>query len=216
MASPADSPPPRRLDRPTEDDINRMLGILGEAFSNDKALAVATGGSPTIRSAYLHTIVDNANRNGQIYVVGPEPEFDGVALWAPPGVDWAPCDDQDYRKLLPADVLEWIVHHAIPMYEELYKTAFGPRGTEVSILAWHVKLIAVRPSRQRQGLGKSLMRVICKEASQGMYRMVADCHTQISVGFFQKLGFRHQAVKNYYSPLGVGFPLWCMLREPPS
>ena len=52
---------------------------------------------------------------------------------------------------------------AIPMYEELYKTAFGPRGTDVSVLAWHVKLIAVRPSRQRQGLGKSLMRVICKE-----------------------------------------------------
>ena len=96
----------------------------------DKALALATGGSPTIRSAYLHTIVDNANRNGQIYVVGPDPEFDGVALWAPPGVDWTPwyvcalfnffwvfmflffwSDDKDYRKLLPADVLEWLVHH---------------------------------------------------------------------------------------------------------
>jgi len=179
-------------------------------------MKLVTGGSPTARSAYIRAMVDNANRLGEIYVVGPEPEFEGIALWAPPGVDWQAFDNNDYRRLLTQESLEWLVHHAIPTYEGLYKSAFGPRGFDVSKQAWHLKLIAINPSRQKEGLGKALVRAATREAYKGKYRVVTDCHTQLSVGFFQNLGFRHQAVKNFYSPFGIGFPMWCMVKEPSS
>jgi len=205
---------PRKLVRPTEDDVQRILKTVEEALEEDKSMMLATGGSAIARSAYIRSLVDNANRFGEIYVAGPEPDFDGVALWAPPGVDWTTYDNNDYRKLLTQDSLEWLIHHAIPTYEGLYRSAFGSRGLDVSRQSWHLKLLVVNPSKQKEGLGQALVRAVATEASKEKYRIVTDCHTQLSVGFFQKLGFRHQAVKNFYSPFGIGFPMWCMLKEP--
>jgi len=200
--------------------MTQILVILGEALEQDNPIKIITGGSPDAYTKYLRLLVDNALARGEVYVAGLDSDrpdhLDGVALWAPPGSDWTAYKDKEYQQLLRPEVLEWLLHHAIPTYDGLYKSAFGPEGHDVSVKSWHLKMLAVRPSVQRQGLAKALVTQVADKIIEGHQSIVTDCHTQVSIRFFQKLGFRHQSVKNYYNPFGVGFPMWCMLREPMS
>jgi len=212
------SSPPTTHPPSTDDQVTQILDILGEALENDNPIRIITGGSPDAYAAYLRLLVESAIARGEVHVASLDPDaeqFDGVALWAPPGLDWTACKNKDYQRLLRPEVLEWLLYHAIPTYDGLYRSAFGPQGYDVSVKSWHLKMLAVRPSAQKQGIARALVSQVADKI-EGDYSIVTDCHTQVSIRFFQKLGFRHQSVKNYYNPFGVGFPMWCMLRESTS
>jgi len=73
-------------------------------------LMVSTGGSATALSTYLRLLLNGCVESGALFVAGSPPgshEFDGVALWGPPGDDWLPwCVPR--IPFLPARSLPWL------------------------------------------------------------------------------------------------------------
>ncbi|KAF9781258.1 hypothetical protein BJ322DRAFT_263899 [Thelephora terrestris] len=212
-----DRPHVRQLTEPSEKDLQRVLFILHETISNDTVVKVYTGGSTAALSTYLRLLLDGCVDSGGLFVAWTSPdsrEFDAVALWSPPSKDWLPWEEEEFLSQLRQEKKDWITHHAISKYEELYKSAFGAWGYNAGINNWQLKAIAVLQECRGRGLGKALMEVVHRKATASNHKVVVDCHSQIAVRFFHKLGFQHQSVKNFFSLTEPGFAMWCMVWEP--
>ncbi|KAF9648303.1 hypothetical protein BDM02DRAFT_2321535 [Thelephora ganbajun] len=161
-----DLPHVRRLTDPSKKDLQRALSILHETLSSDTVLMVSTGGSATALNTYLRLLVNGCVKSGALFAAWPSSgshEFGGVALWGPPCDDWLPClprEEEEFLSELRQEERDWVTQHAIPRYEELYKSAFGARGYNASISNWQLKAIAVRPEYQRRGLGRALIEAV--------------------------------------------------------
>ncbi|OSD00487.1 hypothetical protein PYCCODRAFT_1371133, partial [Trametes coccinea BRFM310] len=198
-----------------EDDIERAVQILHDAFKDDVGTASYSGGSARVqRDIYRRTITACLTR-GQVYLGFLDDEPQGVAALIEPGADWAFYEHEDFTRTLSSYLEEWYAYHYIPTYQELYRSAFSA-GERARRDAWNLKFLAVSPDHQRKGLGRELVRTLCGKADAGRERVTADVKNPRSVQWLRRFGFTHRGVKNFTSRDSAGFPLWCVVREPSS
>ncbi|KAI0293025.1 hypothetical protein B0F90DRAFT_1644075, partial [Multifurca ochricompacta] len=149
-------------------------------------------------------------RDGEVWVAGFNDQINAVTFWIRPGADFHIGLSDDYIRDLPDDMKEWMAHHFVPKYNELYKARTA--GQQVRVQAWHILLIGVQPTFQRRGLGKRLLDVLREKVSFGMTASSQRTGC-FQVHFFNNSGFAYTGVKNFISRQ-AGFPLWSMLRLP--
>ncbi|KAI0049539.1 acyl-CoA N-acyltransferase [Auriscalpium vulgare] len=204
----------RLLTAPSDDDRARILDILEAAFHADNLILCLTGASRTAERFLYQRIIDVCLRDGEVWVAGFGGRIDAVALWIRPGRDYLIGADDEYRRTLPDEMQDWYLQHMRPKYQELYAATYA-KGSQTRVQAWHLKLMAVHPQRQRQRLGKSLMSTLLDKADRSSLTLTTDVQTSSALHFFQALGFKYTGVKNFISRR-AGFPLWSMLRQPSS
>ncbi|KAI0372358.1 hypothetical protein BV20DRAFT_1034487 [Pilatotrama ljubarskyi] len=203
----------RRLADPTDEEIERAVQILFNAFRDDVGMASFSGGSTRVQRDIFRRTLRACLAHGEVYVGLVDGKAYGVAASIAPGADWAFYDQDDFTKDLSSYLDEWFTYHYIPTYEELYRLAL-PGGQRGRRDAWNLKLLAVDPECQRRGIGRALLGSVCEQADAGEKCVTADVKSPNLVQWFRKSGFSHRAVKNFTSRDSAGFPLWCMVRDP--
>ncbi|TFY62310.1 hypothetical protein EVG20_g6752 [Dentipellis fragilis] len=204
----------RQLTAPDDAEHQHMIALLEETFANDTAIRCVTGGSKDNRRAWCKLLIDKTLREGQLWAAGFNGRIDALAFWFGPGVESAIAESNEYAAMLTEDMRDWMNLHYRPQYQELYRSTYAT-GSRVRIQAWHLKIIAVRLSHQRQGLGRALVAVVTEKADRDTVAMTTDTTTSNALYFLQRLGFRYIGVKNFVMQR-YGFPMWCMIREPPT
>ncbi|KAI0260014.1 hypothetical protein BC834DRAFT_973815 [Gloeopeniophorella convolvens] len=165
MASP--SPSVRHLAAPSAQERTRIIELLETAFFND----------------------------GEVWVAGFNGQINAVAFWVRPGADFHIGLADDYFRRLPDDMREWLSHHFIPKYHELYSSSY-PNGQQTRVQSWHLVLLGVQQSSQRRGLGKRLVNILRERADRQSQTITADVQTSAAVHFLNNAGFRYMGVKN--------------------
>ncbi|KAI0298328.1 hypothetical protein B0F90DRAFT_1938175 [Multifurca ochricompacta] len=202
----------RRLTSPNTQERTRVVEILETALLDDKAILCLTGASKTSERELYKICLNICLRDGEVWVAGFNDQINAVTFWIRPGADFHIGLSDDYIRDLPDDMKEWMAHHFVPKYNELYKGSY-PTGQQVRVQAWHILLIGVQPTFQRRGLGKRLLDVLREKADSKSQCITADVQTSFAVHFFNNSGFAYTGVKNFISRQ-AGFPLWSMLRLP--
>ncbi|EIW53307.1 uncharacterized protein TRAVEDRAFT_31514 [Trametes versicolor FP-101664 SS1] len=203
----------RKMSNPSEEEVERAVQVLANAFKDDVGIESFSGGSARIARDIYRRSIRGCLARGEVYLGLVNDELHGVALLIAPGADWAFYDQEDFTRDLSTYLYEWYTYHYMPTYDELYRNAL-PSGQRGRRDAWNLKLLAVDPEFQRRGIGRALLGSICKQADAGATCVTADVKSPNLVQWFRQSGFAHRAVKNFTSKDSVGFPLWCMVREP--
>ncbi|KAA1471992.1 hypothetical protein DENSPDRAFT_150190 [Dentipellis sp. KUC8613] len=221
----------RQLTAPSDAEHQHMITLLEETFAHDTAMRCISGSSKDNRRAWCKVLIDKTLREGQLWAAGHNGRIDALAFWFGPGVESAIVESNEYAAMLSQDMRDWINLHVgrilsvvlipadilcqyRPQYHELYRSAYAA-GSRVRVQAWHLKLLAVRQSRQRQGLGSALVAVITEKADRDNLAMTTDTTSSNALYFLQRFGFRYIGVKNFVMQQ-YGFPMWCMIRETPT
>ncbi|KAI0634336.1 acyl-CoA N-acyltransferase [Trametes polyzona] len=203
----------RKLTNPTEDEIERAVQVLYNAFKDDLGIESLSGGSARVARDIFRRSIHGCLARGEVYIGLVDDVPHGVAALVAPGADWAFYQQEDFTRGLSTYLYEWYTYHYVPTYEELYRSSL-PTGQRGRRDAWNIKLLAVNPEHQRRGVGRALLGSICKQADAGGACITADVKSPNHVLWFKKWGFTHRGVKNFTSKDSAGFPLWCMVREP--
>ncbi|KAL4248621.1 hypothetical protein ABKN59_004360 [Abortiporus biennis] len=221
----------RLVENPSPDELKRIIDVLLSSFDGDIGLQSLTLGDKVIEELMYNLTLQQALRNGLCYVAEHQGSRSicGVSVWTAPGNLWKIHTDPEFTKQLPHDLREWYENHYSVKYEELYSMGFSsPFSSSASSSSlknqngfprnhvWTLKLIAVVPEARRKGIGKSLINVCCKEVDRYTQWVATDVTDPNIVNFLQQFGFQYCAVKNISSSTTPGFPIWCMIREPPQ
>jgi len=188
----------RQLSAPTDTEKLHVIEVLQAAFANDKALQCLTAESKLAEKAAYRMFLEAALKDGEVWVAGFDNRIDGAALWFRPGKDYTIASQQEYQGLFSEDMREWIFHHFLPKYQELYSTAY-PTGGIIRMQAWHLKMIGVLPQQHRRGLGRALVRAVQEKADRNSQAMTTDVATSFSV-YFLLLYWHHRSVNSLNSP----------------
>jgi GNAT superfamily N-acetyltransferase len=153
MTTPRDAPKPadHRVQLATADDGAVLAQVIADAFY-DLAVSQWLVPDPDARRAifppYFRMFVDHALAEDGVVLTTPT--YDAVALWLPVGPDGPDAPPEEYHEQLAA-----ITGEHLARFEAL-DAAFDehhPGG----IIHEHLAILAVRPDRQRLGIGKALM-----------------------------------------------------------
>ncbi|TDL27847.1 hypothetical protein BD410DRAFT_812004 [Rickenella mellea] len=190
------------------------------ALPADSHLQALTGGRPSLEVPFFEYQIQTGLSYGEVYVGGHGGRIEGVIVVFGPGQDFARSECSDgthsepsnaYVAKLPSEMQQWWQLHIRPKYAELMQVSLG--GVDARRSLWHIRLLAVHPKHQRNGVGRGLMDGIMRKANAGRQRMCLEVYNDRLVRHFTRLGFRVKGTKNFSSYQG-GFPLFCMVREP--
>jgi len=100
--------------------------------------------------------------------------------------------------------------NSLPVVARLYAWVGAWTDLDPSSPHWHLGPVAVRRSRQGQGIGTSLLRSFCARMDRERADAYLETDREANVKFYESAGFsvgRRQDV--------VGIPCWFMTRRPP-
>ncbi|KAF9521557.1 hypothetical protein CPB83DRAFT_865414 [Crepidotus variabilis] len=179
----------RHLLKPSEDEIERCVAVLVDAFLGDPFGDVMLADYTRWAPAQLRMNIRAALFNGQIDVmsIGPSVvDIVGVALWWGPGEQAFPNGWNQFMKDIPPPLREWWLNTFIPTLTRLSNESIG----EVSHLnSWHLSIFGVSKEHQRKGYGGALMELVANEARESKSPMVLETFLDKNVEIYKKLGF---------------------------
>lgn len=79
---------------------------------------------------------------------------------------------------------------------------------------WHIHMMAVRPERQGQGIGGSLLEDVLGAVPAGSAPIVLTTHKEINVRFYQRAAFEVVHRETVHPSSTEPYEVWCMRREP--
>ena len=187
----------------TADDVQRLSGVLAEAFLNDPVYTWLLPGSlrlkSRLRTVFAAEMEQYVLRNGG--TVWTTPEYGGALAALPPGAWEFP------KSVTGKETLKWV-------------RAFGARSllaTRVQRLMeerhlrephFYVRAVGVRTALQRRGLGSALMLPTLEKADSAGLPTYLEASSDRSAALYERLGFVHLGVLE----LPGGPPLWPMRR----
>lgn len=153
----------RLVKRARAEEIERMTDVLHEAFSFQyfiSALGDAERSKDLLRAHIKAALVDRA---GEVYVAeAASGELVGVAVWFGPGTTFLRTEaqrkagwNQLYARL--ENVYQEWWDYFLPFYDRYAAQAFG-EGSKLA--GFHLQVIGVLPSHQRQGIASAFFDVV--------------------------------------------------------
>jgi len=209
MASGAVAVDIRRLTDPTEEQVEKALGVLMKSYEHDIAAQALSGNDPKVLLYIFQKLLSFALQTGHVYIAVSGSNIIGVALWIPPGVDSVWWLDPDLLEMVKPELQVWYTEHYTPLVKRLYKNAF-PNVETKRRDSWWLKVLGVVPESQHKGIGKALISVIARRDEP----MVAEARDPGIVDFLQKAGFKYSTVKNVSCVNSPGFPMFLMYKNP--
>lgn len=186
----------RQVTEPSEADIERMVDALDAAFGYNY-FGHSLPGQDSERSRGMlraHITAALVDAGSEVYIAETEsqpPEIVGVATWHGPGSAFLSTEEQraagwdQMVSRLGKDQQEWFGYW-LPLYDEYVTREFG-EGTKLA--SYHLQLLGVHPSHQRQGISSALVKVGEEKAKA---RGVAVCIETIgntAVPFYRACGY---------------------------
>jgi ribosomal protein S18 acetylase RimI-like enzyme len=133
-----------------------------------------------------------------------------VALWRPPGASPRLWDTLRTRAALPRAVASFSRSERHRLMRTL-RQFDGRRAALVPRPHWYLESLGVEPTRQRGGLGRSLVTPVLAEADAAEVACYLETETEGNVEFYGSLGF---VVVEQDVADAVGVPVWLMVRPP--
>ena len=136
------------------------------------------------------------------------PTLDGIAIWAPPGMDGADLDPngswRDFIAAACGEVTRKIGAMGDEQINARRRAAAGRRY-------WSLPLLGVDPKVQRTGGGSTLLTAMFERTDAAGEPCVLDTEREANVPYYERHGFR--VTHTARLPLN-GPHYWTMLREP--
>jgi ribosomal protein S18 acetylase RimI-like enzyme len=201
-----------QLVRAAKQDVPAIVNTLAQAFHDDPYWKYSIPNPENRRKALerlFRVSVSFAVQQGEVYASSSN--FEGVAVWLPPGKSMKTSD---------AIRIGWW-----NMFSTLYFSGFQGFGRIMRVLDtfeerqkqdappryWYLMQVGVRPELQSKGFGSQLLTPMLERCDREREMCYLETATPENVGFYQKRGF--QIIRE--APIkGGGATLWTMVRHP--
>jgi GNAT superfamily N-acetyltransferase len=192
--------------------IPAAAATLARAFYDDPLMVYAIP-DPSERARLLPDVYVRMIRfgvlAGEVYVTAGA--LEGVALWLPPNAKWT-------RENIEASGMHQLATRigdaAYQRYREVVGREWQARERDMTASCWYLFLLGVEPSRQRRGLGGSLIRPTLERADTDRLACYLETENQNNVAFYLKEGFEMIVNGEEVGTSGVRF--WTFRRTPRS
>ncbi|CAK5273817.1 unnamed protein product, partial [Mycena citricolor] len=186
----------RRLENPTEDEIERCASVLLAAFNslNDVFSHSLTGGNRDLDFDINVAPVRAALIAGQVWVAGFDAavsDICAVALWFGPGAEYLATEEQreagwnQLQAKFTPELKQWWSYF-IPRFGQWCDASLGPG---VKLRSWRLNSLGTLPEHHGQGLGAALIQAIEIKAKADNVMMVLETTTDENIRFYQNRGF---------------------------
>lgn len=181
-------------------DLDTLSQIMADAFCDlapSRWLITDPGARREIFPGYFRIYLEHALASG---VVHTTPDRAAAALWLPIGVN-RPAPDPDYRQRLSAATSPWTDRFVV------FDAALGrhhPGGTPHH----HLAILAVRPDRQGQGTGSTLLRAhhaTLDGAGMPAYLEASDLRTR---SLYLTHGYEDHGLPIHLAGGPLMYPMW--------
>lgn len=193
----------------TSSDATAIRGVLAEAFVSDPMLRWIFPDDETrldATAAWLGLFAERYARDGRVDAMGDDDgELAAVALWRMP--DTAPPPPPSLPTI--SGLLAALIGKA--RADTIWKSLRAIATVTPTGRFAYLHLLAVRPTRQRQGLGRRVVEPGLAFADESGLGVQLETTNPENLAFYQSLGF---AVSNQLIFEAGGPALWAMWREP--
>ena len=170
-------------------------------FPNDELRA-------KILPTFFRATVRDAVPFGSVLSAWTGDRVDAVAVWLPPGrFPWSPM-----RKLRATPAFLRIMAAAPRASKPFVRFGAGVEAAHRDAPHWYLVVMSVRPERQRQGLGKALVKPILERADRDRVDCRLETADPNNIPFYQRLGFN--VVDAAFAPIPGGPSLTTFNRSP--
>jgi predicted GNAT family N-acyltransferase len=195
------NPVPRRAGMA---DRSSVLAVLDGAFREDPVLrwlCPEPEHYPAFAAAFFGGLFDLRVDGGEVWVI----EGAAAALWNPPGGNRLPESTQEEIWSAATDhVLSTSARVRLDRHDELVGRLLpAERG-------FYLGVVGVEPSRQGQGLGRSVLAPVLARADHDQQPATLETATQSNLPFYSSLGFEICGEGQHQD----GPHVWCLLRHP--
>jgi ribosomal protein S18 acetylase RimI-like enzyme len=163
----------------TLQDQDRAFAALALAFAADPVSRWTWRDSHTYLTqfaSFAWAFGGGAFAAGSAYVIG---DFDGVALWLPPGVQ---SDEEAMGALLVQTVPEAVLPDLLAVVEQM-------NGHHPSEPHWFLPLIGIDPTQQGRGLGSALLKHALAACDRDGVPAYLESSNPKNVPLYQRHGF---------------------------
>lgn len=207
----------RVLKHPSDEERARVIHVLTKAFWDHILIVNVLGGDLSLIEPCMAASTYLAEHAGEIHVVSGNPDkpedIDGVALWFPPGTEFAPTEESgwfDLASKVAPDIAAWwepLFASQDVQIEELF-------GKTASRDSWYLSYIGVIPSLQRKGLGAQLLEFVSPKADAAQARSMVNTSSEKGIKFYEASGWKNSGPVPVESPRGVAWNQYLMVRDP--
>lgn len=190
----------------TAQEIPRLAAALADAFINDPVYRWMLPGTlrlkPRLRAMFTAEMEQYGMPQGTVWTSGG---CDGAVIALPPGAWEMP------KSMTLGQALMW----ARACGTRLFRAARVQRAMEERHIRephFYVRIVGVRATRQRRGLGTALMQPTLRQADSAGVPAYIEASTLRSAALYERLGFRHLDVFQ----LPDGGPQAWLMRRPPA
>ena len=193
--------------RATLADVGRIAAMLARAFQDDPLMryAIPDAGRRRVLLSRLMTL--NARygcRYGEVYTT---PNYEGAAIWLPPGQT-----RMTLWRILRAGMFVAPLWAPWPALRRLAVSGDHSARLHARCLSephWYLSQIGVEPVAQRHGIASKLLRPMLARMDAANLPCYLETENAANIAFYQRLGFRVAAEDT--SP---GYPpVWGMIRS---
>ncbi|KAF8917362.1 hypothetical protein CPB85DRAFT_1285623 [Mucidula mucida] len=189
----------RRLENPTDKQIDDIVQLLLRAYSDDVLLKCMSGDDHALAGAYFRAMLADSAFQGHIYVAqshkGPPSEgINAVCLFFEPGKAIFSTEEQraqpngwnDYWTKLPLDVQTWWNEFKQTLGE--YTISQGLQNLAKD--SYWISLMGTDPAYQTLGLGSALLRTVQAKASKEGANIGLSTQTTANCAWYERLGMK--------------------------
>jgi ribosomal protein S18 acetylase RimI-like enzyme len=188
----------------TAADVPKAAEVIADAFKEDPFWAWLFPGaerSLVVRS-WIRQLRVSYLPKGHCYV---NEEVTGAALWSPPG-KWQLSRSQQLR--LAPSYLRLLGPRRMRTAARAFSVIEGGHPDEPH---WYLSVLGVTPSRQRSGIGRSLIEPMLERADADGVPSSLETFRADNVPYYERFGF--EVTKEDDVP-GGGPHMWAMVRSP--
>lgn len=194
--------------RATLADVRRIAATLARAFQDDPLMRYAIPDAEQRRGLLPRLMALNTRygcRYGAVYIT---PNYEGVAIWLPPGQT-----RMTLWRILRAGMFTAPLWAPWPALRRLAVSGDHSARLHARCLTaphWYLAQIGVEPAAQRQGIASRLLRPMLARMDAAALPCYLETENAANIAFYQRHGFR--VVGEDASPGNP--PIWGMVRSP--
>ncbi|KIM90552.1 hypothetical protein PILCRDRAFT_187461 [Piloderma croceum F 1598] len=210
----------RQLMNPTDEELDKGAKTLAEAF-HYMFFRSALEDDPSLVLQLLRAHITTAVYGGEVhYAESSSGDVLGVAVWFGPGQMFLDSEGQrqagwnQLMEKLDQKTQEWWTYF-IDVYNDLCEKAFGAGA---KLAAYHLQMYGVMPERQRQGIGRELVKVVEDKARAikvdlCLENLGSDESVAKMIELYKGLGFTPKGIESFKAFSGREAKMGCLWKH---
>ncbi len=193
----------------TDSQVPAAGALLARAFHDDPLMTYSIPDAAE-RVRLLPEVYARIIRFGTLAgEVHTTANFEGVALWMPPGATWP------REKIVASgmhEIAAVIGDAAYQRYRDVVGCEWQARQRDMDNDCWYLFLLGVEPRLQRRGLGGALIGPVLARADAARVACYLETENERNVAFYKEQGFDLIVIGEEADSTGVRF--WSFRRLP--